>query len=60
MRTPAPIRTVLSWVDRFEQRGVYVPGENNRPISPWRDYGWTIAGWLLAVAMFIVFFAMAA
>jgi len=47
-------------VDRFEARGVYVPGDDSRPISPWRDFSWPIAGWLLAIALFVVIFAIAA
>ncbi len=47
-------------VDQFEARGVYVPGDDNKAISPWRDYGWLIALWLVTVAVFILFFAMAA
>jgi hypothetical protein len=60
MRAPRPISAVLELVDRFEARGVYVPGEDNRAVSPWRDYGWLIATWLLTVSMFVVFFALAA
>ncbi|RZS34091.1 hypothetical protein EV193_110241 [Herbihabitans rhizosphaerae] len=59
MQTPGAISAIVRWVDRFEERGVYVPGEDNRAISPWRDYGWTIAAWLVAVGMLLVFFAMA-
>jgi hypothetical protein len=47
-------------VDRFEARGVYVPGEDNKAISPWRDFGWLITFWLITVAVFVLFFAMAA
>ncbi|TDP98031.1 hypothetical protein EV186_1031011 [Labedaea rhizosphaerae] len=47
-------------VDRFETRGVYVPGEDNRPLSPWRDFGWLIAVWLVTVGVFVIFFALAA
>jgi hypothetical protein len=49
----------LTWVDRFEARGVYIPGEDSRLLSPWRDFGWQIAAWLIAVSGFVVFFAVA-
>lgn len=52
------LTTVL--IDRFEERGVYVPGEDNKAISPWRDFGWLIAGFLVAVAVFILLFALGA
>jgi hypothetical protein len=60
MRSPEPIRRILQLVDWFELRGVYVPGEDNTPVSPWRDFGWLIATWLITVGMLIVFFAIAA
>lgn len=60
MRVPRPISAVLKLVDRFEARGVYVPGEDSKAISPWRDFGWLIATWLVAVAVFVLFFALAA
>jgi hypothetical protein len=53
-------RVLEKLVDRFEARGVYVPGEDNKAISPWRDFGWLIALWLVTVAVLILFFAMAA
>lgn len=53
-------RAVDTLVDRFEARGVYVPGEDHKAISAWRDFGWLIATWLLTVAVFILFFAFAA
>ncbi|MGH3877385.1 MAG: hypothetical protein ACRDSK_10175 [Actinophytocola sp.] len=53
-------RLLDSLVDRFEAGGIYVPGEDNKAISPWRDYGWLIALWLITVAVFVLFFAMAA
>jgi hypothetical protein len=58
MRTPR--HAVDKLVDRFEARGVYVPGEDQKTISPWRDFGWLIATWLVTVAVFILFFALAA
>lgn len=57
MRAPRALDVVL---DRFESRGVYVPGEDNKALSPWRDFGWLIATWLVTVAVFILFFALAA
>ncbi|WP_170108393.1 hypothetical protein [Actinophytocola xinjiangensis] len=58
MRTPR--HAVDKLVDRFEARGVYVPDEDHKAISPWRDFGWLIATWLVAVAVFVLFFALAA
>lgn len=60
MRLPRAVRAVLRLVDRFEARGIYVPGEDNKSISPWRDFGWLFAGFLLSVAVFILLFALAA
>lgn len=60
MRTPRVFGVLLRWVDRFEARGVYVPGEDNKAISPWRDFGWLIAAFLITVAVFVLFFALAA
>jgi hypothetical protein len=50
---------ILHLVDRFEERGIYVPGEDNKSISPWRDFGWLFAGFLIAVAIFVLVFAFA-
>jgi hypothetical protein len=60
MRAPRPLSSVLRLVDRFEERGVYVPGEDNQALSPWRDFGWLIATYLVAIAVLILFFALAA
>ncbi|SDD72934.1 hypothetical protein [Actinokineospora iranica] len=60
MRLPRPFTALLSLVDKFEERGVYVPGEDNGALSPWRDFGWLIAAWLVAIGVFILFFALAA
>jgi hypothetical protein len=57
MQFPRPLRAAVDW---FEARGVYVPGEDNRAISPWRDFGWLIATWLVTVGLFVIFFALAA
>jgi hypothetical protein len=58
-----PARNPFGWVaraaERFEQRGVYVPGEDNHSMDPWRDFGWQIVLWLLAIGVFILFFAVA-
>jgi hypothetical protein len=47
-------------VDRFETGGVYVPGEDDRSISPLRDFALLLAGWLVTAAVFVIFFALAA
>jgi hypothetical protein len=54
-----PLYWLVRWVDWFESRGVYVPGEDSRSLSTWRDFGWLIASWLVAVSAFVVFFAVA-
>jgi hypothetical protein len=54
-----PLFWFVRWADWFEARGVYVPGEDSRSLSTWRDFGWLIAGWLLAVSAYVVFFALA-
>jgi len=54
------LTAVLHLVDRFEERGIYVPGEDNKSLSPWRDFGWLFAGFLIAVAIFVLLFAFAA
>jgi hypothetical protein len=59
MRALAPVRWVCSRVDAFESRGRYVPGEDDQPVTPWRDFGWPIAAWLITVSMVIIFFAVA-
>jgi hypothetical protein len=53
-------RVLVRLVDRFEERGVYVPGEDNKAISPWRDFGWLFAAFMVTVAVFVLFFALAA
>ncbi|KAA9162134.1 hypothetical protein FPZ12_012950 [Amycolatopsis acidicola] len=52
-------RRILGWADWFEQRGVYVPGEENHTVDPWRDFGWLIVVWVIGVGGFILLFAMA-
>jgi hypothetical protein len=54
-----PLRWIVHWVDWFESRGVYVPGEDNRNLSTLRDFGWLIVGWLITVSAFLVLFAVA-
>ncbi|HEX3649479.1 MAG TPA: hypothetical protein VHV49_13715 [Pseudonocardiaceae bacterium] len=53
-----PLSWLVRWADWFEARGVYVPGEDSRSISTWRDFGWLIVGGLIAVSAFVVFFAI--
>ncbi len=60
MRVVRLFAVVPRLVDRFEARGVYVPGEDNKAISPWRDFGWLITAFLVTVAVFVLFFALAA
>jgi hypothetical protein len=52
-------RRMGRWADWFEQRGVYVPGEDNHTVDPWRDFGWLIVVWMVGVGAFILFFALA-
>lgn len=59
MRTPRVFTAALHLVDRFEARGVYVPGEDNKALSPWRDFGWLIAAFLVSVSVFVLLFALA-
>lgn len=54
-----PLALFLRWVDWFEQRGVYTPGADSRPLSPWRDFSGWITFWLITVGLLIVVFAMA-
>ncbi|MBN6036852.1 hypothetical protein [Amycolatopsis sp. 195334CR] len=54
-----PFRWIGDWADWFEARGVYVPGEDTRPVNPWRDFGWLLVAWLAGLAIFVLFFALA-
>ena len=54
-----PLAVLRRIVDRFEMRGVYVPGEEDRSLVPGRDFGWLIAAWLMAIALFVVLIAIA-
>jgi hypothetical protein len=58
-RSRNPFRLIAQAVEWFDSRGVYVPGEDSRSLSPWRDFGWIIIAWLVTVAAFIVLFALA-
>jgi hypothetical protein len=60
LRSSRLLTAVLHLVDRFEERGIYVPGEDNKSLSPWRDFGWLFAGFLIAVAVFVLLFAFGA
>jgi hypothetical protein len=59
MRVRGPLGWLTRWTDWFETRGVYVPGEENHAINPWRDFGWLIVAWVAGLAIFILFFAFA-
>lgn len=58
-RSKNPFAFIARTVEWFDSRGVYVPGEDSRSLSPWRDFGWIIIAWLVTVAAFIVLFAVA-
>lgn len=59
MRGLNPLRWPGRFATWFEQRGVYVPGEENHSIDPWRDFGWLIVVWVVAIGGFILLFALA-
>ncbi|MFD9887821.1 hypothetical protein ACFWY9_00665 [Amycolatopsis sp. NPDC059027] len=59
MTSRNPLRWLARWADWFEERGVYVPGEENRSVDPVRDFGWLITAWFFGVALFIFLFAFA-
>ncbi|HWC80050.1 MAG TPA: hypothetical protein VG756_08810 [Pseudonocardiaceae bacterium] len=54
-----PLTWLVYWADWFESRGVYVSGEDNRNLSPWRDFGWLIAGWMATVGVLVLLLAVA-
>lgn len=54
-----PLAWIVYWADWFESRGVYVPGEDSRSLSPWRDFGWLITAWLVTVSALVVLLAVA-
>ncbi|OXM67745.1 hypothetical protein [Amycolatopsis vastitatis] len=59
MSSRSPMRLFARWADWFEERGVYVPGEESRAVDPVRDFGWLMAAWVAGVAIFILLFALA-
>jgi hypothetical protein len=59
MREGGPLGWIVRWANWFESRGVYIPGEDNRTLSPMRDFGWLIMTWLVTVSAFVVLFAVA-
>ncbi|MGH3516018.1 MAG: hypothetical protein ACRDQ7_01065 [Haloechinothrix sp.] len=54
-----PLRWIANLADWFELRGVYVPGEDSRSVQPWREFGWIFVGWLAALGLFVLLFALA-
>jgi hypothetical protein len=54
-----PFTWLTRWVDWFEMRGVYVPGDEKGALDTWRDFGWLIVTWLVALGLFVLFFAIA-
>lgn len=54
-----PLRWVNTLADRFEERGVYVPGDESGSVQPWRDFGWVVVAWIFALGIFVLFFALA-
>lgn len=59
MRTLNPLHWAGRLADWFDSRGVYVPGEESREVEPWRDFGWMIVAWIVALGMLVLFFALA-
>lgn len=55
-----PLRAVRVAVEWFEDRGVYVPGDDAGSVQPWRAFGWVFVGWIFALGLFILLFAVAA
>lgn len=54
-----PLRALRLLADRFEERGVYVPGDPSGATHPWADFGKILACWILALALIAAFFALA-
>jgi hypothetical protein len=54
-----PLSWLRRWTDWFENRGVYIPGEESRAVDPVRDFGWLMVAWGAGVAVFILLFAFA-
>jgi hypothetical protein len=55
----SPLSWLRRWTDWFENRGVYIPGEESRAVDPVRDFGWLMVAWGAGVAVFILLFAFA-
>jgi hypothetical protein len=56
---PIPLRWISEAADRFEQRGVYVPGEHEREVNLWREFGWAFIAWIFMLGLFVLFFTLA-
>lgn len=54
-----PLRWVRDAAEWFEERGVYVPGDDSGAVQPWRVFGWIFVGWILALGLFVLLFAVA-
>lgn len=59
MSSRNPLRWFAKWADWFEERGVYVPGEESRAVDPVRDFGWLMTAWFAGVAVLIVVLSFA-
>ncbi|WP_328603873.1 hypothetical protein OG943_27800 [Amycolatopsis sp. NBC_00345] len=59
MAKRSPLALLRRWSDWFENRGVYIPGEESRAVDPVRDFGWLMVAWGAGVAVFILLFAFA-
>ena len=59
MAKGGPLSWLRRWTDWFENRGVYIPGEESRAVDPVRDFGWLMVTWGAGVAVFILLFAFA-
>lgn len=55
-----PLRWVRDSIEWFEERGVYVPGDDSGTVQPWRAFGWIFVGWIVALGLFVLLFAIAA
>lgn len=54
-----PLRWASRIVDRFEERGVYVPGDDDASPRAGRYAGWVATGWLCAAGLITVVFLFA-
>lgn len=59
MRALPLVRLISDPADRFEMRGVYVPGRDTARVRPWREFGWLLTSWLLGVTLFVLILALA-